>query len=481
MIFIRLFVAIFIFFGINSVYAQDNIALEIETLKQQLQTISQKLTQLEALQKQKEAPLKTTASVQKLPTENKLITLQNTEEKNKPSPPKNDIETLHFTSELEAGKKGFVVKAREKDYEFSVRGLMQLDGNYLAGNKFSNTKDEMLLRRLRPTFAGNFNDFSFKFTPDFAGEITRVMDAHIDYKFDEVFSVRAGKFKPPVGFERLMSSSDILFLERGLPTNLVNNRDVGIMAYGNLYEGKAKYELGIFNGSADGENGFSDADSYKDVAGRVLVKPWKNEQTILQGTGVGVAGSVGKHKGTNKDTILSNYDTVGGQEFFSYKKDSVSDGMHFHISPQAYFTHENMGILSEYVVSSEKVRNSIFKDRLNHKAWQIATSYIFTGENVDFENSLEPYKNFSLENGTGGAWELVTRVGGMSLDKKSFLNYADNDSSSKIISYGLGLNWYLNPSVKLMGDYNYTNLEKSPSGKELVDEHSLSTRAQFVF
>ena len=43
---------------------------------------------------------------------------------------------------------------------------------------------------------------------------------------------RFGKFKPPVGLERLVSDSDMLFVERALPTDLVPNRDVGVQVYG---------------------------------------------------------------------------------------------------------------------------------------------------------------------------------------------------------------------------------------------------------
>ena len=41
-------------------------------------------------------------------------------------------------------------------------------------------------------------------------------------------SLTAGKFKVPVGLERLESATDIRFIERGFPTSLVPNRDLGV-------------------------------------------------------------------------------------------------------------------------------------------------------------------------------------------------------------------------------------------------------------
>jgi hypothetical protein len=57
--------------------------------------------------------------------------------------------------------------------------------------------------------------------PDLGGIAPTIFDAYWDGKFVPQFTVRAGKFKPPIGLERLQSATDIAFAERGLPTNLV--------------------------------------------------------------------------------------------------------------------------------------------------------------------------------------------------------------------------------------------------------------------
>jgi phosphate-selective porin OprO/OprP len=39
--------------------------------------------------------------------------------------------------------------------------------------------------------------------------------------------LKAGKFKPYVGLERLQSGADIKFIERSYVSNILPNRDVG--------------------------------------------------------------------------------------------------------------------------------------------------------------------------------------------------------------------------------------------------------------
>lgn len=66
-----------------------------------------------------------------------------------------------------------------------------------------------------------FGLYDFKFTPEFGEAKTAnststsgIVDAYVDARFKPWFQVRAGKFKPYVGLERLQSGSDIKFIER---------------------------------------------------------------------------------------------------------------------------------------------------------------------------------------------------------------------------------------------------------------------------
>src|SRR5690606_34216164 len=86
--------------------------------------------------------------------------------------------------------------------------------------------------------------------------------------------IRAGKSKTPFGLERLHSASGMLFFNRAFPTSLAPNRDLGIQLLGDIRSGLVSYAVGVLNGVADGGSADVDTGDSKDVAGRVVVRPF---------------------------------------------------------------------------------------------------------------------------------------------------------------------------------------------------------------
>ena len=112
-----------------------------------------------------------------------------------------------------------------------------------------------MLRSVRPTFEGTFGGiYDFRFTPDFGSGRSIIVDAYAAARFKPGFVVTVGKFKPSVGLERLASEPDLRFIERGLPTLLVPNRDLGVQLSGDFAGGAFTYQVGYFNGVTDGQS-----------------------------------------------------------------------------------------------------------------------------------------------------------------------------------------------------------------------------------
>jgi len=142
---------------------------------------------------------------------------------------------------VSAGKDGFVIKSADGDYLLKIRALVQADGRFWDGQETRPLTDTFELRRARPILEGTVGKlFDFRLTPDFAEGKSTLFDAYVDWRFAPWIRLRAGKFKPPVGLERLQSASDIDFVERALPTNLVPNRDVGLQLGGDVLEGSSR-------------------------------------------------------------------------------------------------------------------------------------------------------------------------------------------------------------------------------------------------
>jgi len=85
-----------------------------------------------------------------------------------------------------------------------------------------------LIRRARPILDTTvLGIVDFRLVPDFAEGRAQVFDAHVDVRPRPWIKLRAGKFKPPIGLERLQSDPDLPFMERALTSNLSPVRDTG--------------------------------------------------------------------------------------------------------------------------------------------------------------------------------------------------------------------------------------------------------------
>ena len=171
-------------------------------------------------------------------------------------------------------KDGFGLESADGRYSLRLRGYAQADGRFYPSDDLGAATDNFLLRRARPILEATVGQyFGFRIMPDFAGSQAQLLDAYWEGRFDPALSVRAGKFKPPIGFERIQSATDITFAERGLPTNLAPSRDIGLQVAGEIGEGVLEYQAGIFNGAADLASADADLNDSKDLAARVFVRP----------------------------------------------------------------------------------------------------------------------------------------------------------------------------------------------------------------
>ena len=384
-------------------------------------------------------------------------------------------------------KDGFSLKSADGRYVLRFRGYFQSDGRLFPGTDPTGGIDNLLIRRARPIIEATVGRyFEFRLMPDFGGASPTIFDAYWDGKFAPELVIRAGKFKPPVGLERLQSATDIAFAERGLPTNLVPSRDVGLQVSGDISEGLLAYQAGVFNGVPDLANGGDDLSDAKDFAARVFVQPFKRGS--LRGLGLGIAGSTGLERGTAGATGLPAYRTPGQQTFFRYNGSSTmpagnvfANGKRQRLSPQGYFYSGPFGLLGEYVIARSAVTRAGATAELEHTAWQASSSFYLTGEKAGFR-STGPRKPFDLNAGGVGALELVARYGELSLDEASFPVYATSTTSAKKArAWGLGLNWHFTRAVRVAVNYERTTFTAGAAAGDREPENAIITRFQTSF
>ncbi|QDA57060.1 OprO/OprP family phosphate-selective porin [Thermomonas aquatica] len=385
---------------------------------------------------------------------------------------------------LSLNDKGLSVKSAAGDFEVKLRGLVQADARHFGGDTSAAQTDTFLFRRIRPTLEGSFGKLvGFRLTPEFAGDSATIVDAYVDLKFDPRATVRIGKLKGPIGLERLQSGGATAFIERGFPTELAPNRDLGVQLQGELAGGGLSYAAGVFNGAPDGRDAATtNPDGDFELAARVFAEPWKNSANALSGLGFGIAASHGDKHGSGNN-FLPRYRTPGQVQFFNYRSTVLADGEHLRVSPQAYYYGGRLGLLGEYISSRQEVRaaNGTRAD-LENTAWQVTAGYVLTGEDASYRGVLKPSNAFTLGGEGWGAFEVVGRYGRLDIDHDAFPLFADpNVASSAARSWGIGLNWYLNANVKLVANYARTAFDAAPGATARDDEDIVFTRAQFSF
>jgi phosphate-selective porin OprO and OprP len=384
-------------------------------------------------------------------------------------------------------KDGFSLKSADGKYALRFRGYLQSDGRFFPSNEVTPAVDNLLIRRARPIIEATVGRyFDFRLMPDFGGTSPAIFDAYWDGKFAPEFTIRAGKFKPPIGLERLQSATDILFAERGLPTNLVPSRDLGLQLAGDFSEGLLVYQIGVFNGVPDLASGGDDLSDAKDFAARVFVHPFKSGS--FRPLGFGIAGSTGFERGSPTASGLPSYRTPGQQTLFRYNSSTTTpagnvfaNGKRTRISPQGYFYSGPLGLLGEYVISKNEVSRADATAQLEHTAWQAEGSFFLTGEKNSFR-SPTPKKPFDLKEGGLGAVELVARYGQLALDPASFPIYATLTSSvQKAKAWAVGINWHFTRAVKVAVDYERTTFTGGAADGDREAENAVITRFQTSF
>lgn len=393
--------------------------------------------------------------------------------------------------QVTADKNGFSLRSADGAFRFRIGGVVQADARaFLENEPSGGTTDNFLLRRVRPVFEGTFAEkFGFLIRPEFGNQgALSLLDGYVEARFAPYFRLRGGKFKAPAGLERLQSPSDIAFIERAFPTQLLPNRDIGFQVAGDLLDNRLGYAFGWFNGVRDNSSADSDTNSAKDFAARVFAHPFrKSENTLIQGLGLGIAVTSGDQPGSPASSGLPAYLSPGQQTFFSYAGGAFASGDRHRWSPQLYHYAGPFGFMAEYAAVSQKVTRAGVQQTVDNRAWQIYATWVLTGEDATYQR-VTPRHGFDPEKGGWGAFEVGLRVSRLDIDDDAFAGaagtrLADPSASARSATdVGLTLNWYLNRNIKIQTSYDQTRFDGGAAGgRDAPDEKVLVTRLQAAF
>ena len=366
--------------------------------------------------------------------------------------------------------------------QLHVHGYAQADDRMFSDTIHGEELDAFLFRRIRPLFEGTLvNAIDFRFMPDFGQSTYQIQEAYVELKSAKFAKLRVGKFKEPIGLEVLRSDRELTFAERSLASDLVPLRYIGAQVSGSILSESFSYAAGYFNGSSDGSNGpFSQWSHGNEAAARLFVRPFAaSGVSALHQIGLGVAGSAGEQHGA-----IAGLKTMGQTTFFKYASTASAHGQHNRLAPQAYYYGGPLGLMGEYVISSQNVLNKGLTQRMGNQSWQVAGSVVLTGERNAY-SGVRPRNATEHVHGLRrfGALELALRFSQLRIDSNAFPRFANPATAPQSAKErAVGVNWYLNRYVKLETDYEHTGFRMaSPTVVPLHSENVLLNRIQLAF
>ncbi len=376
--------------------------------------------------------------------------------------------------QVDLSDKGLAIEAPSRGLGFRVGGMFQIEGRTYFGDSRLLAVDTIEPRRIRPVLEMKAGRFSFRLAPELTGVSQDLRDAYATWSLPRGFQLSFGKMKPPIGLERLQAAATLPLAERGLTAELIPTRDVGLMFRGRAFEGDLDYAVGLFDGAGDGANLLGDLDNGKDFDFRIFARPWRPKEGDSAGLGIGLGGNVG-----NRTGLPRAYSSSAHLPFFAYRLGSLTDGHTWRLSPQADFYRGSLGLMSEFVLSSQRI---VFEDasrQLTNSAWQFRASYVLTGEPASY-SGVRPRDSFHPSEGTWGAFEVAGRISHLDVDRATFPRFADPSASARqATGAGFAFNWYLTPLIRILFDYETVSFEL-PAGRR-PREHSLTSRLQFAY
>jgi phosphate-selective porin OprO and OprP len=368
----------------------------------------------------------------------------------------------------------FIVQSDNGDNRLQLGALLQIDGRFGLHDEQQHVLDNLNLRRFRAIAQGRIaRHFEFFLNSELAGSLA-IRDGYIDTVFSPAFRVRVGKARVPFSYDRNILILNMLFIERGLTASIAPDRDTGVIAMGDLAGGALSVFGSLTNGVVDGGSADGDTNEGKDVAARVVARPWfPRHASALRHLGLAFAANSG-----TQGPGLPSFLTAGRQTFFAYTPGAVGDGRRTRWSPQAFFYRGRFGGYGEFIRSRGGVRLGADVGDIDHDAWQVAGAWVLTGEAMAPERNVRPRFSFDPATRHYGALQVSARFQRLTVSETAFirgLTVARASGRADVLT--VGLNWYPNPYIRWMVNFERTVFDGSSKATR-APENTLALRAQ---
>jgi len=372
-------------------------------------------------------------------------------------------DTAHLAA-MGGGDKGLSSGANFRRGELGVEGTFMRDFGYKANFQWGNSGIE---------------------------GYARIKDLYLTYSGIKPITLWAGAIQTPMTLDDSTSSNDITFIERAAAANLATGIAAGDgrLSWGVTAATSNLYGSVFYTGDTvgDGSTSARTSNSKSAVVSRFAFAFQPNDKSNVH---VGASGTY------SFDPNTTSFSFSERPELRVDKTSIINTGAinspvdsAYAVGPELAANYGPVKVQGEYYFYGVNRKNSALPDP-RFDAWYVQASWVLTGEQYKYAMDPAAYKGvkpsspFTFGGGIG-AWELAARY------SQADLNFHDDRTAGNGgVAGGLqdvitvGLNWYMNNNVRLMFEYQDVSIDKRSSAggaKNSLDYNAIASRLQFNF
>ena len=358
-------------------------------------------------------------------------------------------------------KEGLRFETQDGDFKLKIGGRIYNDWGWmrqdsdvkrhtkLDATTIGDQLDGTEFRTARLYVAGTmYDNVDFKAQYDFAEAENKFKDVYLGFRDLPIGYLKVGHFKEPFGLEELTSSRFVTFMERSLANAFVPGRNTGFMLSSTIPDKHITWAAGVFRDA--GDHGEGSSEGGYNLTGRLTALPWYEDK----GAKLLHVGAAYSYR-TPKTTLA--YDSEPEAHLASdYVETSTITTNHAHVfGLESALVSGPFSLQGEYMFADLDRTDST--TNANFDGFYIQGSYFLTGEHRNYKTSsgafdrVKPKENFKYGAGLG-AWEVALRYSQIDLSDNSI-------SGDKLKDITAGLNWYINPNMRIMWNYVRSKLD----------------------
>ena len=411
------------------------------------------------------------------------------------------------------------LQSADGKFTANLHGIMQFDAAHYFQNDVpaANTdahardlNDGTNFRRARIGIDGKaFSVFNYNVLFDFGGtgaeDAGKIQELWVEYAGLKPMRLRVGAFAPLLGLEDANSTNGMPFLERPSPAEIARSiaggdRRSGIQLAGNGDHWTAAAAItgntiSSLNTAATAFNS-QNYDEQLGYTGRVTFVPLYGQDWLIH---LGANASYVEHMPDAGPTATLRYVAqLRDRPELTVDTTRLVDTGSINATHLGHYGFELAGQYKSFYAQGEYFHYKIDRrdstlSNPDFDGWYVEGSWVLTGEPRKYNTANAAFdapavaNPFNYGNGKWGAVELAARW------SDTNLNYGEGDEGTAAVPdavrggeqriFTAGVNWYLNPVVRLMLDWQHVDIDRlNAAGLQIGQTYNtIAVRSQLAF